>query len=516
MIKVMIVDDEPPIVRSIKFLIESTNMGFEVVSCGYNGSEAISMLSTAKPDLIITDIRMPVMDGLELLSYVRENNPEIITVILTGFQEFEYAKKALQMDVLDYLLKPVSAASIKEVLIKVSNVFQKRSAEDESRYIEALLNRDDISDVEFQSTLEYTDFVLILICAGSLPTIVMDDLIPARDFWGSIDLEKKVSAVVPPFIKTWVIDGKSNAEYYVLFASKYDIEKYIEECVSQITKQLDYGKIALTALISPLVPNVNLLGTEAQTLRLNLVRHIKIGVSQTLWLNKIDSNIGAINKEVLSKDSAFEKSLIASMQQANIQLFKSELEKLFGHWEKYQYPQLLVERLLKMLIVECYRSVYHSLSDRISSLELEINQALANSRSYEELFDGIWYFFEELFNKKHKVESEKENSVVIMKKVEAYIRENYTESITHQTLADLFGLVPSYLSKLFKAYKGMSPSEHLTFLRMERAKELMDAHFDMLTKDIAQTVGYSDPHYFSRIFKKEIGVWPSDYRNKKE
>lgn len=100
-------------------------------------------------------------------------------------------------------------------------------------------------------------------------------------------------------------------------------------------------------------------------------------------------------------------------------------------------------------------------------------------------------------------------------KIELYLKNNYSETITNTLLSKKFGFVPSYISKIFRAYKGMSPSEYLTFYRIDISKKLISEQPDLLLKEVSEMVGFSDQHYFSKTFKKETGMWPTEYRSKK-
>jgi len=116
MIKVVVVDDEPYLLRSIKQSIEETNGSFAVVGEALDGESALEVIRRTRPDVIFTDIRMPVLDGLELIEELRRAKEEVLPVILSGYQDFEYAKRALQIGVEDYLLKPINAKALGKLL----------------------------------------------------------------------------------------------------------------------------------------------------------------------------------------------------------------------------------------------------------------------------------------------------------------------------------------------------------------------------------------------------------------
>jgi two-component system response regulator YesN len=145
-------------------------------------------------------------------------------------------------------------------------------------------------------------------------------------------------------------------------------------------------------------------------------------------------------------------------------------------------------------------------------LELQVDEAISNSYGYEVLFNNIWYTFEEIFAE-NNIKNRDEDIIIFIQQLEEYLKINYTEPITSQTLCEKFGYVPTYLSKLFKKYKNVSPTEYLIDLRVEKAKELLRSKPDMLSKDIAYLLGFSDSHYFSKVFKNKTGMRPSDFRD---
>lgn len=514
MIKVMIVEDEPPIQRSIKSAIESTVPGFEVIACAFNGEAAISMLKEIKPDVIFTDIRMPVMDGIELMSYLSKTYPEILTVVLSGYQEFEYAKKALQYNAFDYILKPLSIPELKILLQRISSLIISRKDEWIKNYMEKLLSSDNLNKKQLITEIYsgYNQYIVILLCAGAFPSFPMDYLIPARNFWEKINLSESVKEIENENIKVWVINGKSSAEKIVIFAFNNPHPNQSVELSKSLSSILFVQGQPLTMVVSTPLTDINEVGYVSQLLRMILNKRNVIGISQTIFQNDSCETDDLINKRWPLSNKEIENVLILALKQGNINLFKSKIQEIFDCLQKSLYPQIWVEKFLKHIVTACQYSVSSNIEYDPANLELEINEAITNSLNYNDLFNNLWFVFEELFTAQRSSLAEKGKIPELILKLEKFLQENMCEPITNLTLAEKFGLVPSYLSKLFKTYKGMSPSEYLTALKIEKAKELLITQPNLLAKEIAIQIGYSDPLYFSRIFKNETGIRPSEYK----
>lgn len=268
MIKVLVAEDELPLLRGIRIMIERINPEFCVVKCALNGKEAVDYLKENPVDVIFTDINMPLLDGIELMKFTREHYPETIIVAISGYNDFHYAQQAIEYQVKRYLLKPIVMEDMEALIEEIHKEYHEHSEQKE---------RDKLVEV---------------FC----------------------------------------------------------------------------------------------------------------------------TNLGGNLKEEILKEG--------------------------------------------------------------SGLKRQGNEEL-------------------------------------MQKVEVYIREHLTEPITVRELAAEFGLVAPYLGKLFKDHTGYTPGQYIQMLRIEYAKCLLSVNEELLAKDVAGMVGYSDPVHFSKLFKKKVGVWPSEFKGKK-
>lgn len=167
--------------------------------------------------------------------------------------------------------------------------------------------------------------------------------------------------------------------------------------------------------------------------------------------------------------------------------------------------------MLKQIVAICQKHRSANESYTADYLESDIEQAVYTVSDYDQLLRYLYCIIELVFHIQKQKNREERPSKLLVEEITEFIEANYTEPINHQTLAERFGLVPSYISKLFNQRKGCSPGKYLINLRIDKAKELMRTSPELKVWNIAEIVGYSDPQYFSRIFKKETGKYPSEY-----
>lgn len=514
MIKIMLVEDEPPILRDLKGLIESLSDQYIVTACANNGQQAIDLLKTEIPDILFTDIQMPVINGLDLLAHIKHQQLDIIPVILSGYDDFSYAKKAMTLDVVEYLLKPVDQNELQLLMDKLTLTIETKKAVHERNYLSSIINNRTSPDTGtgfFKDTYQ-----IMLFCLGSFPTFTHDYYTNQQLVWDNFNMETLLVKLMPKNNKFWVFDGNTYSEKIVILTFNKPSTVLTRNIASSIYQNLcDHSNYSPTVLVSDYLNDVNNIGSRIKNLRENLYKSTIIGMPQVIYerdgFHHIDSNQNVANViDTLQKDR-----LTLYIHQENLSQIKKELKQLFDHWKKTRYRQIWVEKLLKEIVFMFYDSLPATTNVDKAQLELEINEAISVSYSYEHLFKNLWYIFDTISRKDYFINKEAELQKM-MEKIDLFIQNNITEPINHQMLSEMYGLVPSYLSKLFRNYKGMSPAEYLLYLRMEKAKALITSDPTLLLKDVSTIVGYSDSLYFSKAFKKYTGYSPSQYKKESE
>ncbi|QYR21494.1 response regulator [Paenibacillus sp. sptzw28] len=509
MINIMIVEDEAPIQRSIKSAVEASGGNFKVIATAYNAQEALDLLQNEKPDIIISDIRMPVMDGIALTEIVRATNPQIEMILLSGYEEFDYARKAMTLGVRHYLLKPVSRTQIKELLDAVCFEMLGKRRELYAQYAASLVYGKLLSVIPFQQQELYESHIFFLCCAGPFPTFSFEDDIPGKVYWEQNDLQPILRETMRGNGDFAVINGKTVSERIVILSFFQNRQTGSEEeWLAAITARLG-TQLHVSVVSSGYYSNLEDTASISQTARSMLYKHILFGAPVRLFIKDAQPPVFEVES-----DPSMERKLAAALERENINLFKAEIQLLLAKWKQRPLRQNILERKLQRILTLLSQHTGKAAYYTGEMLEIDVNQMVLQSKDYQAIFNYTCTIIDFLsfYNKNDKGERENDK---LAEKIEQFLLEHYTEQINHQTLSERFGLVPSYLSKVFIKYKGLSPAKYIVRLRIETAKKLLVEHPGWLAKDIAELVGYPDPNYFSRIFKRETGMYPSQYREQK-
>ncbi|MGL4798321.1 MAG: response regulator transcription factor [Cellulosilyticaceae bacterium] len=492
MIRILVVEDEPPILRGICSKITKSYEHCDIVHCASNGQEALDYLKEHTVDVVFTDINMPLINGLELLEYISIHYPSIYTIILSGYQDFHYAQKAVKLGAYDYLLKPLDLSSTQALL-------QKLSKKIHTKKLTQIFQGDYFGDTATPLIL-VPPIHFMSICAGPFPIKGVPPHLNHCTYWDDISIESLLDKL-----------GLSSSDYCII-NSIYSTEKLI------IFTQLSSARIQLLAeqlyshLCTYSLPITLTTSEPFEDSRALYENYIAF----TMKLSRIivfgQSSLVSLSKKITYKDyflpSSIEHKLIHALEKKNFSLFKQELQTLYKELETLNLSQSTVDVLLNHIALLCKKS--HFIDISLYEIKSKIYEFILQYSNYKELFD---IFIRTLIeNQSPQIAHAVQDKAYLMDQIDHFITAHITEPITNQTLSEHFGLVPSYISKLFKTHKGISPSEYILMLRIDKAKELLTQDINLLAKDIASIVGYSDPLYFSRVFKKVTGVYPSEYR----
>lgn len=511
MIRVMIVEDEPPIMRVISKFVESFSDEFKVTATAMNGKKALEILETEEVDVVFTDIKMPVMGGLKLTEHIRERWPEMIIIIISGFQDFEYARTALKFQVYDYLLKPIAEDNIHTVLKKVEGVLSVKDKEKQRQKIINLINENhNENPAEKTDNHQEPGYAVILICVGPYPLIPNDSMIPAKSIWEEVNIEEKLTEILLSEENMMCFNGKSAAEMAVVFEA--EDEKRIVQAVGELAEMLQSSSsLPVTLVTTHQITKLSNVGEVLKALREKLYIRIKLFASQVVWLDdkeeKENNTLGAVLDTKLIAETIYSASRGESSQLSSY--VHTALIKL----TEAGFTQLQIVSFFNTVLSTIYLQS-QSVNKDTSMLKMDLDIALSNAADAESLAKEISFMILEASGAKGQ-SVDKNNITDIAQTIEEYLQNNYKESITTNMLSKKFGFVPSYISKLFRAYKGMSPSEYLTYYRIEKSKQMMLSNPDLLWKEVARMVGFNDQYHFSKTFKKQTGIWPTEYVVKK-
>ncbi len=502
MIRVLIVEDEPPIMRDLTRRLEKLDSTFTVVAQAYDGVMALELLAKQPVDLIITDITMPRLSGLDLLEKVAQNQPHILRVILSGYQEFSYAQKALRLGAEDYLSKPIKDKELAKLLEKIKATFQTQHLERLEQYLHHVFQEEYLLTKMENPFIPVADSLFVsLICLGNLPLTLSSKAPPGARAWADIifSQERNSSSIEGPSIHLFA--GKTRSEKLSILPQSPDNLSHIRDIYQQLQKATSLPVSLIYTHCSP-----EELVSMIPKLRKQLLEKIRFarGLAPFPWENS--STVAGEIQDYQLPSGYYQQACLAVEQQQGAH-FKRLLQKVILDLEHLQARQLDVESALQRLFDPLLQAAPYDTTasgEGIYSLAEQILLAPSYAELEKSLSELASHIFQTLLEASHTDQ--------LVEDLEQYLLLHLGDPISNQHLTTRFGYSISYISRLFKNQTGYTPGEYLLNQRITKAKELLVQEPKLKSKEIARIVGYSDPLYFSRVFKKATGYYPSEYR----
>ena len=538
MLKVFLVEDEVVMRNGIKNNIPWEQEGFEFVGEASDGELAYPLIKREKPDILITDIRMPFMDGIELSRLVKKELPQIKIIILSGYNEFDYAKTAISIGVTDYLLKPISSAKLLEAVKKVGDMIEKE--QDNVRLMERYEKEMEENILQEKhklwgalasnrlSTIELLEKGqrLGMDFTASAYMVFLFKLMQEGDATGCSDELNRASEKVNSLSGTWkkvlsfdrspegwafLIKGESEAEVLENFAetkrkllnlvAMYPKVEYfggLGSIVQRIGDIQNSYKEAARAFSSRFFLDANQIADSADMVSLHNEEDGKIDVSKMLSKKR--------EHELVEK----------FFKNGTVEEVDSFLDELFQGIGEQNCKSLLYRQYVVMDLFFCATDFLGNLEIGTEELPEEcrdINQIVEKAGNAQSLRHQIGILFSETMMLRDGHSKKKYSK--LLEDAKAFIDENYRhDDMSLNMVAAQVNISPSYFSTIFSSEMGQTFVEYLTHVRLEKAKELLMCS-NMRTAEIGYEVGYKDSHYFSYIFKKVVGCSPKEYRNRK-
>ena len=498
MLKVLVVDDEMPIRQWLEFCIGKID-GVSLAGAASHGAEGYSLFRRTMPDVVITDIRMPVMDGLEMMQMIRGLNPAVYFIVLTSVEEFEYARKAMSLGAAEYILKTeISDEILREALKKAADAIG-RAMEGDDQKIEAVADRN-----YFLRSLVLADAPAP--CRESAMKEYGIRLSEGLYYGICVRLENKTETIHRPktgFLKNpmrFPVDEESIMILGNVADGYGDGVPLREACREYCRAILDQADCVI-GVSDPRKERARMSESLMEAYRRTRKRFYhpqeRIFTAGDPWRWRLE-------KEEKYK-ILFSKSLIAQDMKKAVQVKNQLLEEI-----RAQEP-LNVESVRQLV---CYFmvSALHTVKEEVKKTEEEVHrirERTSGCASLKELENLTDCFFKE-----HGMEqrSEKEYSQAVRRAI-SYMEEHYDSSLALPDVASHVGLSAEYLSRIFREDTGMKFIVYLNNLRLKHAIELLE-NTNLKVYEVAEKVGYSNLSYFSTVFKKNFGQNPFDYKNK--
>ncbi len=530
MYKVFLVDDEIVVRESIRSNIKWEDTQFIFSGEAPDGEMALPLIEEIKPDIVITDVKMPFMDGLELSRIVKKNMPWIKVIILSGHDEFEYAKEAIHIGVTDYLLKPINSGNLLKELGKVAlqieeekkaredlNNLKKQIAENIPLFKEKFLNELLLDLLSPGEAIERAAFFNINLVAKYYLVVIVDQEIKKytncqNEYSDCI----KIETIVLDIVKTnpdIISFKRSLKEIVLIFKGDNPVE--LEDAAYRVSQAVKYEVERNTDnLLTIGIGNIKerIAGIAGSYTDANTARNFKniFGKSKIIGINdiKLHDDGTEYRFQFCSSDIA---DFLKFGEKSGIQKFVTEYMECLN--ETASQAPIYVYYAFMDIVFTAARFV-EELGGNVEMVIPEIRELmdiLESANSLRDLAGKIEKILGAALGYRNSKKDNKHNDI-ISKAVE-YIEQNYAEpNITLNSVADNVHVSPSHFSTIFSQETGETFIEYLIKTRIKKAKELLKGS-NHKSSEIAYLVGYRDPHYFSYIFKKMVGITPTEFRN---
>ncbi|WP_341876078.1 response regulator [Defluviitalea saccharophila] len=526
MVRVMLVDDEKIVIDSLQFIIEKNFDNVEIVEIARSGREAIEKIEYVVPDIVFMDIRMPGINGIEAIREIKKRHKSIIFIVLTAFDQFEFAKEAIKLGVFEYLLKPVNRAKVVEVIEKAIETIK---VEREKRKVE----------LELKEKLET---VLPILEHGFIYSMILfeDNYKELLNYKDLFDIEENGGYVMTVEFgeeENGTLENKIG--YSVRSQGFYP---FFRDTINMLRKCI-VGPVMLNRIVvfvpceaqadefTSRLEAVSFADKLFQKLSERLNCGLKIGVGRTYegfdsLSNSYEESLEALRSltavgvmhymdmpNVVHRSQGYplhrEKLLLQKVSAGDVEESLEELNHLF-EWLVREYGDqiLKIKNKLLEIIFLVYRIAWES------GMEEDTNEVffLEKMLSMKDMSEVRLWCKKRVEHVAEQIRASRENRAgTLTKKAKEYIDANYAKSITLEDVSREINVSPQYFSKLFKEETGKNFIDYLTNIRISAAKELL-SRGNLSIKEICYHIGYSDPNYFSRIFKKVVGVTPTEYK----
>lgn len=549
MYKLMIAEDEPLIRKGLTKYFDWAELGFHHIYEAENGAEGVVLALQERPDLVITDIRMPLMDGLEMIEQLRAKLPDTLFIIWSGYNEFSYAQKALRLgNVLAYLLKPLQYnESIKTIQECIQMLETKRKEKEKlmslthdakeqvhlkkSQMVKSLLEDRNISEVSEQGLHEELGAYIDELGAYKLQSFVLAYVpasppsIQSRTWWRQ-NAERILTALLTtsftftdkPHLFTYPTRSKLYA-FTVVEDDEHQVihlRSKLEEQLSTILQQEGVShQLHIYLSIGPLVENFHALSSSlVQTDKALFQRFFACGKQV---FDTHPSTISSVKGTLLQFGDHDKVKLLTYLEQNDAKQLKEFIDRIASDTASkiHQFTADLWLPYMQEMISVAIRFANKqglNMEERYHEKLLHLT-FLDDFDSVTDMFEWLATWMTQLQSEAQKSGTEDESLDAIFERIEEFIIQHIDQDVTLQMVADQFFYNPSYLSRLFKTKLNKNYMTFVTEIRIEFAKRCLLQSKYLMT-DVCHMCGYSSYKHFVKMFRKLTNMTPTDYRKK--
>lgn len=533
MIKVLVVDDDSVARTNMKVLIDWEKNGYEICGEATNGEEAIQFIKESDPDIVITDISMPIMDGIALIEHLNQYFPQIKIIALSGYEDFDYVRKSMKRGAVDYILKHTLEP---QVFLEVLNTAKERildalSEHNKKRMLEAQINE--------SRTVLRQKFINQLV----LGSIIERTEILQRIDELKLDIDEKNLSIVLFEVDDFNIlcEKSSPKDIHKLISSVENISaEILKESVKAVTSHIQDGKFVIIFSFGHMRSNLyinNIIVTTIKRIKSSIKRYLNI--TACFSYSTIFADIAQIHQyykeaevvlqgrffkgkdriieesshsnEYLNLDLAEEKTIIRALKTQSIDKIESCLEGIFTKFvtNKISYNSI---QMICAELINIVNRVARETGINVKRIYNDKDIPYSSMNKFETLMEMRNWILQ-LYKKFISLIGETKydpNYSEYTRKAICYIQKNYKKNVSLYEAAQTIGVNSSYLSRVFKEDCGMGFVEYLNHIRVGYAKQIIEVS-EMKLKDVAQEAGFNNYTYFFKVFKDVLNLTPVEY-----
>ena len=532
MYKIMIADDEGIVIDALKFIIEKSFGEPCQVRSAKTGRSVIELAESFRPDIALMDIQMPGINGIEAMKEIRKTNKDVIFIVITAYDKFDYAREAVGLGVLEYVNKPIDRVKItrllEQAMERIDGERERRSSDlrvkEQLATATPIVESGFIYSVLFQQNYvrevsQFKDLLGVAENSGFMMAIEYDAQKETGTLSNTVDLsvqmyenDVRLRETIKEFFPAVI--GPQMANTVILFVP----------CTRCPAGQEYEQRIQVIQRARQMVRKLQDIVDARFRVGIGSVKSLEDAhISYTEAVNSFHFSSGSVaHAGDLPLSCGYEedypveteKAIFECVQRGDVAGTVAESNRFFewmsGKWQ--EDPQDV--RLKALEFVLWAERISYSNGGRIYHFASRCDylSAVLSAPTPEKL--RIWFLQKMRAAAVNLTESRQKNSAGLIKQAQEYIRAHFAQDLSLDDVSRQVNVSPYYFTKLFKEETGQTFVEYLTSIRMEKAKTLLNTT-DKSMKEICTAVGYSDPNYFSRSFKKNTGETPTEYRGKR-
>lgn len=508
--RIAVVEDEAPIREGMAKILNKINADYEVVGTAADGEKGLELIRREQPDLIIMDIRMPHMSGLEMLSKLRQEQNLCKVIVLSAYSDFDYAKQAIELGIENYLLKPINIVELKNALQQAEADLIKSQNQERAFSLEYIfsscINGQLQSDDAFH-TMTQEKYGFTVNDSAEVMLIWLGDAYAKQVERLKLMVEQGIGARVSYCVYMQEMEmWESLVVVFYKNLQNVSLYSYLsEQVLPVIYKRIDIPLVSMWKRCDEIL-NIS---SDLKEMQMNLEWALLFEDGKLIR----DTEIQSKREQIQNSQERYPVELEEQAKKAILIKDEEQLKSCYHQMIVYYQINPHEPIFIKKSIIRFFWSLVKIGEMKLDEKELDVQEKLnqiSGAVCWREIRKIIGQIVQIIRSTENKQQKDEQTSALVQK-AQQLIRQYYDQGITLEEIAEKLFVSEEYLSTQFKKETGMTFSETMRKYRIEKVKKLLlETPFKL--NQIAELAGYSDSKYMSKVFKDEVGMLPSEYR----